>query len=249
MTMDEMRQEIEQRMGETLPSVGCEVVLALVPARNLEIAERLEPALAPTWEVQTEFHRTTDDGHDLYFHRVLTHNDRVPAPELLEFGERFEEIDKQLKIEQVREQSPDVYEETIESLGRERAFEFFGDLGGGENLVQLRAMPIGGLRGELEIVESDLPETAADAASAEVLLRVDFEDLAAPEDDVRRMFVDEPFMGWLWKVERVGETEYLLLGTVTNNVSNVRAVLDHLSESAVDMDPENATVVCRSVAP
>lgn len=220
---------------QEFPTVGCEIELRITPARRLDIGQRLDSALPTSaagieWTRVSSFHRTTDNGIDFYWHHIETHNNRVPLPILFEFGERFAEIDEQLNIERVQEEDPELFEDTVESLGRQRALELFSDIGGsGAQLVRIGAR-----------VESGMP---ADM-TAEVLLRV---DVGRPiEEEVMQSVVGREFMGQLLRVERADETAYLLGGSLTANIEQVREVIDFL-DAELDVAREESAVVCRAI--
>lgn len=226
MSMDEMRDEIESRV---FPSVGCEIVLAIRPARLQTIAERLDPALPAEWEVISTFHRELDNGRELFFHRIETYNDRVSVPVLLEFADRYAEIDEQINIEMAKQDAPEEFDKAVESLGRERAIEMFAGLAGsGANLVQLRS-----------VTEENLSD-----AGSEVLLRV---DLGVRLDDAEVTgIMGQEFMGKLIRVEKVGPSEYLMGGELVSNVEQVRETVGKLEEM-FDVSRENSAIVCESV--
>lgn len=221
------RERIEARMRE-MAGVGCQIAISLGAANRLDIAERLEPALPPGWEMTLEFHRTTDNGHDLYFHTIETFNDRIDIPTLEEFGDRFSEIRTQLNIERAREESPGVFEDAVERLGRQEALEFLGDLGVSDDRhLDLFARP-------LEATRTDV--------DAEVLLRAKF---GAPMTEgqmdsiVRREFIGEFVM-----VEPASQSAFFLGGSLARDVGQVRRTLDALEEQA-PLDRDGSSVVCR----
>lgn len=221
--------DIEEKLDQ-YPALGCELVLALTPARPMEIADRLEPALPSGWELRSLYHREMNDGQTLHFHRIFTNNDRVPVDVLLEFGDRYQQIDDQLKIERAREAAPEAFEDALEDFGRSEALEMFGNIGGtGARLVQVVA-------NTREVHEG---------VTAEALLRVNV-DFVGTAEEFHRNFIQEPWLGTFIRVDRVGESEYLIGGGLLHNLFEIEQVTDFL-ESGMGADPTEAAVVCRVV--
>lgn len=196
----------------------------------MDIANRLANAIPQNWTIASGFHRTTNDGYDLYFHQVETHNDRVTVPSLMQFGEQFQDIDDHLKIERVRDESPGVFDEAVDFLGREEALEMFTDMGGsGARLVNISAKQVG---------------VRVEDVRAEILLRVEL-DYPISEDDFQR-FIATEFMGKVIRAERAGNRQYLLGGSLTHNIAAVRETLDVI-EATFDTDREGSAIVCRAI--
>lgn len=221
------KEQMERRMRE-MPGIGCQIVLSPGPAARRELADRLEPILPPEWTVDSEFHRTTDSGKDLYFHTIETHNNRVPIPTLKQFGDKFSEVKRQQSVELAREESPEVFDEAIDALGRAEAVEMFGDIG---------ISDASGLR----IFARPIERTAVDV-DADVFIRIKF---GAPITSHQFTgLIKREFKGELVQVMWTSQYSGLLGGEPASTVGDVRQALKALDEEFT-VETDESAIVCR----
>lgn len=246
----EVRLIAENRI-EDLMGIGCTIYLQITPARRQEIAERIEPALMSGWTVVSDFHRERQprDGppHDIYWHQVRTHNDRVDVGALLEFGERFAEIDDQLKIERAREGDPEFWQQLVEDHGRDRAIDMIlSTSGGGAGFLRISARMTGETADTPRTLTDDPGELdlGGDERRVEPMLEVDFSrNREYPGDEVFRDMVLRRFMGELVRVEP-SETGVLLGGAMLRSVEDLGEAMAWLGEE-LGVGLEDVAVVCR----
>lgn len=215
------------RMQE-LPTVGCQVVLSLGAASRMDIAERLEAILPPVWRIDSDFHRTTDNGVDLFFHTIETQNDRVKVDVLERFGDNFAEVKQQQSVEMARDESPELFEQAVDSLGRERAIEMFSDMGVSDDSgLRIFARPREQVPAEVDV---------------DVFLRAVTGSLTSEEQ--MENIIKREFMGELYRVERAGDRSFLIGGEPVGTVGRLRQTVDAIDDAEV-IDRRQSTVVCR----